>query len=106
MRVDRIEDGPHLGVAGDVVDAVDGAEVVVGVAAAMIEGQQGGVFEREHGEGRHQGIAQGEFDLARPRVRNRDEKRVEKSKEGVGREILAYLPGGDEHDRQFRLPVR
>ena len=30
--IDGIEDVPHLGVAGDAIDAVDGAEVVVGVA--------------------------------------------------------------------------
>ncbi len=41
-RIDGIEDITHLGVAGDAVDAVDGAEVVVGVAAALIESQQDG----------------------------------------------------------------
>ena len=49
--IDRIENGPHLGVAGDAVDSIDGAEVVVGVAAAVVEGQQGWVLEREHREG-------------------------------------------------------
>ena len=103
--IDGIEDVPHLGVAGDAVDAIDGAEVVVGVAAALIEGQQGRIFEREHRESRHQDIGQGDFDLARPRVGNRAEKGVEKSKEGIGTEILAYLPGGG-HDWQLRLPAR
>ena len=49
--IDRIENGPHLGVGGDAVDPIDGAEVVVGVAAAVVEGQQGWVLEREHREG-------------------------------------------------------
>ena len=62
--IDRIKNGPHLGVGGDAIDPIDGAEVVVGVAAALIEGQQGRVFEREHREGRHQGVVQGDFDLA------------------------------------------
>ena len=57
--IDRIQDVPHLRVAGDAVDPIDGAEVVVGVVAAVVEGQQGRVFEREHGEGRHQGVAKG-----------------------------------------------
>jgi hypothetical protein len=72
----------------------------------MIEGQQGRVFEREHREGRHQDIGQGEFNLARPLVRNRTEKGVEKSEECIGGEMLAYLPGGDGHDRQLHLPMR
>ena len=77
----------------------------LGLLAALIEGQQGRVFEREHREGRHQDIGQGDFNLARPRVGNRAENGVEKSKEGVGREILGYLPGGG-HDWQLRLPAR
>src|SRR5271166_1578326 len=49
--IDRIENGPHLGVGGDAADPVDGAKVVVGVAAAVVKGQQGWVLEREHREG-------------------------------------------------------
>ena len=71
--IDRIEDGPHLEVTGDVVDAIDGADVVIAVAAAMIEGQPGRVFERENRDCRHQDIRQAEFILARPRVRYRTE---------------------------------
>ena len=96
-RIDGIEDVPHLGVAGDAVDAVDGAEVVVGVAAAVVEGQQGWVFEREHREGRHQGIAQGDFDLAGPEVGKRAETGAEQPEEGVGREILACFTGSKSH---------
>ena len=66
--IDRIENGPHLGVAGDAVDPIDGAEVVIGIAAAVVEGEQGWVFEREHREGRHQGVVQGDFHRTRPRV--------------------------------------
>ena len=49
--IDRIENGSHLGVGGDAADPVDGAKVVVGVAAAVVKGQQGWVLEREHREG-------------------------------------------------------
>ena len=69
-----IEDGPHLGVAGDAIDAEDGAEVVVWVLLAAVEGQQGGVFERKHRKRRHQDVGQGEFNLAGPRVGNRVRK--------------------------------
>src|SRR5271157_1385259 len=49
-RIDRIENGPHLGVGGDAADPIDGAKVVVRVAAAVVEGQQRWVLEREHRE--------------------------------------------------------
>ena len=61
--IDGIEDGPHLRIGRDMLDAIDRAEVVVGVAATEVERQQGRVFEREHGEGRHQDIGQGDFNL-------------------------------------------
>ena len=95
--IDRIENGPHLGVGGDVVDSRDRAEVVVGVAAAVVEGQQGWVFEREHREGRHQGIAQWDFDLARPQIRKRAERGAERSEEGVGGEILPCFTENASH---------
>ncbi len=50
-RIDRIENGPHLGVGGDAADPIDGAKVVGRVAAAVVEGQQRWVLEREHREG-------------------------------------------------------
>ena len=49
--IDRVQEMPHLRVAGDAVDPIDGAEVVIGVVAAVVEGQQGRVIEREHGKG-------------------------------------------------------
>ena len=67
--IDRIENGPHLGVGRDAVDPIDGMEVVIGIAAAVVESQQGRVLEREHREGGHQGIGQGDFHRARPRIR-------------------------------------
>ena len=94
-RVERIQDGPHLGVAGDVVDPIDGAEVVRGVAAAVVEGQQGRIFEREHREGRHQGVSQGDFDVAGPRVGKRGEMAVEDLKKGVGGQILPCFTGAN-----------
>ena len=67
------------------VDAVNRAEVVRGVAATVVKGQEGRIFEREHGEGRHQDFIQSEFNLARPQVGNRAEQRVEKSNSTVSR---------------------
>ena len=95
--IDRIQDVPHLRVAGDAVDPIDGAEVVIGVVAAVVEGQQGRVLEREHGKGRHQGIGQGDFNLARPRVRKRGETGAERPEKGVGGEVLPCFTGSKCH---------
>ena len=70
----------------------------------MIEGQQGRVFEREHREGRHQGVVQGDFDLARTVVGKRAEMGAENLEEGVGREILACFTGSKCHGEPLRWP--
>ena len=36
--IERIQDVPHLGVGGDAVNPIDRSEVVVGIAAAVVEG--------------------------------------------------------------------
>jgi hypothetical protein len=100
--IDRIENVPHLGVGRDAVNPIDRAEVVVGVAAAVVEGQQGWVFEREHREGRHQGVAQWDFDLAGSRIRKRAEMGAEGLEEGVGREILACFTESESHSEPLR----
>src|SRR3954454_7602777 len=86
--IEGVEEAPHLGVGGDVGDAIEGAEVVLGIAAASIEGQQGGILEGEHGEGRHEGVAQGDLDLARSGVRERVEPGADQMEEGVPREVF------------------
>ena len=91
--IDRIQDVPHLRVAGDAVDPIDGAEVVLGVVAAVVEGQQGRVLEREHGKGRHQCIGQGDFNLAGPRVGKGAETAAKSTEKGVGGEILPCFTG-------------
>jgi hypothetical protein len=102
--IDGIQDVAHLGVAGDVVNAVDGAEVFGGVAAAMIEGQQGAVFEREHRERRHQGIVQRDLDLARPMISEGAEIRADPTKERVSGEMLACFTESKSHGRPLHQP--
>ena len=103
VGIDRIENGPHLRVAGDVVDAIDGAEVVIGILAALIEGQQGRVLEGEQGEGRHEGVAEGNVGAARACLGHLVKTGADEAEEGIGREILAGLAGGENH-RQLLLP--
>jgi len=63
----------------------------------VVEGQQGGILEREHGEGRHQGVAQGDFDLAGPLLGEGAEMGAEGPEQGVGREVLADFTGSESH---------
>ncbi len=98
VGLDRIEEGPHLGVT---VDAVDGAEVVVGISTALVEGQQERILEREHGKRRHQGVAEGDFDRGRTRIGHAVEAGASQSEEGISGEILA---GRQAPDWQFLLP--
>ena len=105
-RIDRIQDVPHLRVAGDAVDPIEGAEVVLGVVAAVVEGQQGRVFEREHGKGRHQGIGQGDFNLVRPQVRKRGETGAERPEKGVGGEVLPCFTESKSHCEPLHRPKR
>ena len=105
-RIDRIENGPHLGVGGDAVDPIDGAKVVVRVAAAVVEGQQGWVLEREHRKGRHQGIVQGDFNLARPRIGKRAEMGAERAEQGISREGLPCFTESKSHCEPLHRPKR
>ena len=79
---------------------------VLGVVAAVVEGQQGRVLEREHGKGRHQGIGQGDFDLAGPRVRKGAETAAKRTENGVGGEILPCFTGSKCHDEPLHWPKR
>src|SRR3954447_25110639 len=104
LGLDRIEDGAHLRVGGDAVDPIDGAEVIRGVASSVVEGEEGGVLEREHREGRHDGVAQGDLDRAGARVRERAELGVEELKEGVGGKIFARLTESESHSGPLPPP--
>jgi hypothetical protein len=103
VRIDRVQKGPHLRVGGDVVDAVDGVKVVVGIATTLVEGQEGRILEREHGDGGHPGVAERDFGLTRARIGDFVKPAAELSEERVRGEIFARLPGEGNH-RQILLP--
>jgi len=65
LRADRVEEGPHLRIAGNGVQAKDGAEIVI--LGSALESKQGTVLETEEGQTGHQGIAQRELATA-PRI--------------------------------------
>src|SRR5579871_4069116 len=62
VRANLVEDGAHLGIAGNGLKAEDRAEIVI--AGAALEGKQGGVFETEQSQAGHQGVGQGEVGTA------------------------------------------
>ena len=57
VGVEGVEDGPHLGIARDAIDAVDGTKVIGGVLATLVEGEQGRIFKGKHGIGRHKSVS-------------------------------------------------
>ncbi len=94
VGIDRVEDVPHLRVAGDVVDAVDGAKDVVGIAAALVKSQEGRILEGEHGKGGHQCVAQGYFGASRARFGKGFKTGADQLEKGVSGKLFACLPGG------------
>jgi hypothetical protein len=53
-----VEDGAHVGVAGDGLKAKDRAEIVI--EGSPTESEEGGILEAEDGKASHQGVGQGE----------------------------------------------
>ena len=106
--VQGIEDFPRLRVAGNLPDAEQ--RLQVGIVAPLVEGQQRRVFQREHGEGRQQRIPQGNGWLELPMVGDSGKALAQQGIQGIGRQLLANLPGtgrrGEDHGDSFRLEGR
>ena len=105
-RIDGVQNSAHLRVARDVLDAINGAEVVVGVVAAFIESQQRRILQGEHGKRRHQCIAHGNDWIARTGIGDFVKASVKPLEQSIGGEILPRLLGWDTHSWQLRLPDR
>jgi len=76
-------------VAGDVFDVVDGLEVLV--VSPLVESQQRGVFEREHGEGRHQGVRQRDLGVGRSMVGQLLKPLTDNGKQGICGQTLTWV---------------
>jgi len=79
----------------------------VGIAAAMVEGQQRRVLQREHGEGRQQGVPKVNGRPGLPMVGDLGEALAHQGIKGISRQLLANLPGTgrrrEDHGDSFRL---
>lgn len=100
-----VENLPHLRVAGNLSDAEQRLEVPI--AAALVEGQQRGILQREHGEGRHQRVGQGNRRRGSPRIGYPGKAAADQGIEGIRRQVLADLllgirRRGKNHGNSFR----
>ena len=83
IDIDRIKDVSHLGVAGNLFDVVEVLER--GIILSLLERQQGGIFERKHGEGGHQAIDHREADMRfSARILNALQSLTERCDESIG----------------------
>jgi hypothetical protein len=89
VGVDVVEDGPHLGIAGDGLKAEDAAEVVID--GPMHEGEQGRVLEGEQGQTGHQGVGQGEVGIP-AWLRESLEALADEADQGIKVEVAALTP--------------
>ena len=105
LGVHRVENLPHLRVAGNLSDAEQRLQVPI--AATVVEGQQRGVLQREQGEGRHQRVGQGNRRAGSPRIGDLGEAAANQGIEGIRRQVLANLllglwRRGENHGDSFR----
>ena len=100
LRIDRVEDFPELRITRDTLDAIDGAEIGVGILAAFVESEQGGILQREQSKASHQGVGEGEAG-SQPCVWQRSKTLSQGGNQGIGMKVLAELTFA----RQHRAPM-
>jgi len=89
VGVNVVEDGPHLGIAGDGLKAEDSAEVVID--GTMHEGEQGRALEGEQRQTGHQGVGQGEVRIP-AWLRELLEALADEANQGIKVEVAALTP--------------
>lgn len=80
-----IENGAHFGIAWDAVDSEEAFHV--GIISAFLEGEEGGIFQGEHGEGGHERVGEGDGAVASSRVGDLSEGGLDLRVEGIGAEV-------------------
>ena len=73
LGVDIVEDGAHLGIGRDVLNAEERFEVGLIVSAFIVKGQEGRSFESEDGKTRHEGIPDRNLRCSGARIGNHTE---------------------------------
>jgi hypothetical protein len=81
--VDVVENGAHLGIGRDVLDAEKRFEVGLIVAAFIVKGQEGRSFESEDGKARHEGVPHRNLRRSGARIGNRSESRAHEPIESI-----------------------
>jgi hypothetical protein len=93
--LDVVEEGAQVGVGRDVLDAIEGAEVVI--VAAFLERQEGRVFEGEEGKPAEEGVGARNGMGRGCGIRELLELVVEELDEGIAGEVFAGGEGGGGH---------
>ena len=100
FRVDGVQDFAHAGVAGNLADAKELLQVAI--MAAGIEGQQRGILQGEHREGRQQRVPQRDLRLG-PLVETPLQAGPHCAAQTIGGQMTARLGCGQRHGH---IPVR
>ena len=89
IRVDSIETGAHLSIAGDILDMEDGPEIVLLGDSATIKCQQGRILEGHHGETGHEDIVEPDGGLSPAHVPHALEAPVQSGQHRIHTQVFA-----------------
>lgn len=93
FRFDRVENGSHLSVTRDVLNAVDASEIFVGIRPTFVKREQRWILQRKHRKGRHQCVRQQNVQIfALIGLRDRGEFLSHGCNQTVCRKFLPHLP--------------
>ena len=89
-RINLIQDGAHLRVAGNVGHAIDCMQIFRLPAPPFIKGQQRLIFQMKHGKGRHDRVIKGDLGIVGPLIRKFAKISLESLDQGVHVEGFAH----------------
>lgn len=103
LRLDLIQDDPHLGITGHHADVIDGLEIREFrlVVPALIKRQQGRIFQGKHGKPGREGISHGNLDLTVTQIRNLFKLSMDLVKQAIRIEMLSNHNFGLTHIPPF-----
>ena len=98
-RVDRVEDGAHLRIAGDDAHTVDRMQAGGLQDPPAVKIEQGLIFQGKHRKTTHQGVGKGNLDIAGPVIGHLGEVLADGGEQGIAVEMHTHFdlvegPGG------------
>ena len=89
LGIDRVEEDAHLGVGRNMLDAVDGAQIVV--FDPLLKSEQGWLFQGKQGKAAHERIGQRDGAIPNTTVGNGVKQLAEFGEQRINLEVLARL---------------